>query len=590
MTILLVMPDVNFGGRYHIAPGIMYLSAYLKRQGFSVDTLNLNHYPPNKLSEVLAQKPYDLVATGGLFTYFAQFRHIIRTARRVSPRSRLILGGPIASADPEFALEALGPDFLVLGEGELPAAGLLRALSDGRTAEEVPGLAFRRAGRFFQTRPSETIPDLDSLPWPDYEGFEFDRFLDRSAFAFDQSTVSPHPVRLVAPIISGRGCSARCTFCYRLMPSYRLRSIPEVIREIRHLKDRYAINEVLIWDDLFSSTPERLESFCREVRPLGLVWGCQLRVPVVNGPVLRLMKESGCTLISYGLESASPAVLRSMRKGIDVPRMEEALRLTKEAGLTIQGNFIFGDPAETPQTVEETLRFYRRHRQDFSNSIALGAIAPYPGTALYQDLKARGRMRNLQRFYETSFDEHGRAFNMTAMPDAWFRRLIERELPAEEKAGRVFGRVLDSRPKGQGRHSISYLCPFCGRRSEGLLMAVSAAYPIMSFRVACRCCGQRSYVPKLGLLGWRRAAQFALRAWLAGLWQRLKATDLYAALRYHPSVDELWNRYKERTSERTAIEGATAFQEMTSLAAVRARLGFIRHLLGAICGAFLRRQ
>jgi len=567
----------------------MYLSAYLKREGFSVDALNLNHYPPSRLSEVLAREHYDLVATGGLFTYFAQYRHILRTTRRQSPRSRLILGGPVASADPGFALEAFDPDFLVLGEGELPFAGLLRALSEGRSAEEVPGLAFRRAGRLFQTPAPEMIRDLDSLPWPDYDGFEFDGFLRRSAFAFDQLSVSPHPVRRSAPIISGRGCTARCTFCYRLMPSYRLRSIPEVVREIRCLKDRYAINEVSIWDDLFSSTPERLQEFCREVQPLGLAWSCQLRVPVVTGPLLRLMKDSGCTLVSYGLESASPAVLRSMRKGIDLARMEEALRLTREAGLTIQGNFIFGDPAETQETVDETLRFYRRHRRDFSNSISLGPITPYPGTTLYQDLKARGRIRNLQRFYETSLDEKGRCINMTALPDAWFRRLIEQTLPAEEKAGRVFGRVLGSRPMGAGIHSLSYLCPYCGERSDGLRMELSAAYPVASCRVACPRCGQRSYVPKPGLLGWRRAAMFTVRVGLAVSWKRFKATDLFAALRYHPAVDDLWNRYKSRTAERTAAEGVTAFQEMTSLAAVRVRLGFLWDLLRAVGGALLRK-
>lgn len=578
MRLLLVMPSYNYGGPYAVSLGLMYLSSYLKRQGFSVSTLNLNHDGPGKLAEALRSGDFDLAATGGLFTYFSSIRAVIETARRESPGTRVVLGGPIASADPEFALESLKPDFLVLGEGERPMEGLLRALSGGGKAEEVPGLAFLRDGVFFKTPPAEPVADLDSLPWPDYEGFEFGRALDLNARVLDPTTVSPHEERRIAGVISGRGCAAKCTFCYRLTPHYRHRAITDVIAEIRHLQERFAVNEVMIWDDLFSSTQKRIEEFCVLVRPLGLVWGCQLRVPVVSAPLLKSMKESGCNLISYGLESASPEVLRSMRKGIDVARMEEALRLTQEAGITIQGNFIFGDPAETRDTALQTLGFYRRHRRDFSSSISMTVVAPYPGTVLYQGLRARGRLRNRQRFYETCLDDDGRPPNMTAMPDSEFQTLVRRTVPAELKRCRLFGRVLESRPQGGGLYRFSYECPLCGGRSDGLRLAPSPVFPVGSFRVACARCLQRSYVPRLGLLGWPRALGFGVLALLAGAWDEVKASDAFAALRYHPAVDEAWSAYKERVSARRLFAGGPSFLEQGLLGALRARLGFLSEL------------
>jgi radical SAM superfamily enzyme YgiQ (UPF0313 family) len=557
----------------------MCLSSYLKRQGWAVSTLNLNHYGPEKLAEVLRDGSFDVVATGGLFIYYSNIRAVIETTRRESPRARVVLGGPIASADPEFALESLKPDFLVLGEGERPMEGLLRALSGEGEPEAVPGLAFRRGGEFFQTPPAAPIADLDSLPWPDHEGFEFGRALDLNARLLDPTSVSPHPERRIAPVISGRGCAARCTFCYRLTPHYRHRAITDVAAEIRSLKELYRINEVMVWDDLFSSTRKRIEDFCVLMRPLSLVWGCQLRVPVVDASLLKDMKGSGCNFISYGLESASPAVLRSMRKGIDVAKMEEALRLTQEAGITIQGNFIFGDPAETWATARETLGFYRRHRRDFGSSISMTVVVPYPGTVLYRDLRARGRLRNRQRFYETCLDDDGRWPNMTALPDPEFQRLVRKVVPAEVKRCRLFGRVLESRPQGGGLYRFSYECPLCGGRSDGLRLAVSPVFPVSSFRVACARCLQRSYVPRLGLLGWRRSLVFGAQTVLAGAWDAVKASDAFAALRYHPVVDGAWSAYKEKSSARRLGAGGPSFHEQGLAGALRSRLGFFSELV-----------
>ena len=77
--------------------------------------------------------------------------------------------------------------------------------------------------------------------------------------------------------------------------------------------------------------------------------------------LLEHCKEAGCIHISYGLESASNKILKSMRKHISVEQIESALDQTYETGIAIRGNFIFGDKEETLDTVEETLQWWARH-------------------------------------------------------------------------------------------------------------------------------------------------------------------------------------------------------------------------------------
>lgn len=579
------MPNYNVGGHYYISIGMMYLSSYLKKQGFEVVCLNLNHYPPGKLEETLSGERYDVVATGSLFTYYAQVREVVLTTRRVSPKSFIVLGGALASSDPRFVLESLKPDALVVGEGELPMKGLLEALKSGSSFDGIAGLAFLRDGKFVETAAYEAVKDLDTLPWPDYEGFEFGRYMDDFCPPADQLSVSPHQERRMAPTITGRGCAARCTFCYRLTSGFRGRAVDDVIAEIAHLVKEYGINEINIWDDLFSISKTRIQEFSRKIKPLGIVWRCQLRVPVIDEETLALMKDSGCTLVSYGLESASPTVLKSMRKGISVAQMERALMMTRKAELTIQGNFIFGDPAETRETAEETLRFYRRHRMDFSNNLALGWVVPYPGSDIYRDLVKAGKIPNLRKFYETYTDENNRPVNMTSMPDDEWMHLITKTIPAEEDRIRVFGKVLRRTETRHNSFTIDYRCPLCGRDSEGLRLEVSNVYPRSSFWLACARCRQRSYAGKLDLMGPRRLALFYWQRMLALFWLWLKATKTYNRVRFDPEVDRLWNLYKsECAAKRRADPKAVDFYELPFLTMLGYRVRFLGRLLLHFCG------
>lgn len=544
------MPSYYNGSKYIISYGLMYVSSYLKNKGFNVSAINLNHYGPAKLAEILNSEKFDVIGTGGLFVFYNLFEKTVNTIRTHSPDSKIILGGPLVSAHPEFILEALKPDFLVLGEGEETTANLLRSIEDNLDPNTVKGIAFYENGKFVKTPAAPLIENLDEIPFPDFEGFEFDTYLREFPPQKEHHTINKHKNRRLAPLITGRDCPAKCTFCYRMTGGrLRQRSLDNVMREITHLIDNYHVNELEIWDDLFASSKERLISFCERVKPLDINWGCQLRVTNVDAEMLAKMKESGCNIISYGIESASNSVLKSMKKGVRIEQIEKTLHLTREAKITITGNFIFGDPSESRETVEETLRFYRKNKHTFSNSIALTILLPYPGTVLYYNLLNKGRIKNLELFYITTRDEKNQYINMTSLSDKEFKYLIDKRLPLEEKRNRLYGAVFNSRKISKNRYSFSVICPLCKEKSDNvnILLNPDENYGV-NFRLACPQCLQRFYMKDIQLLGTvNYVLYYSVRIKFV-LWKKFLASRLFAIVRnsplFFPIIRPLWEQYK----------------------------------------------
>ena len=458
MRVLLAIPDLKENGTYHFPIGIAYVSSYLKAKGYDITAFNANHYPPERLKEVLAQGDFGLVATGGLFVHTAVIKAFVDRVREHSPGSKLVLGGALAAGDPEFVLDVFKADGLVLGEGEVSMAALIKAMIEGRGMEEVPGVAFRKDGKLICTPAAPLIEPLDQLPLPDYEGFEFGHYLDHHAISERKFlVVGKERARRTGYVVSSRDCACKCTFCFRMFGGkFRLRSLDNLMQEIRYLRDTYQINELNVMDEMFAADKKRVMEFCRLIKPLDMAWVCQLRVNVVDDEMLRQMKEAGCHLIGYGFESGSLDVLKSMRKGITPRQIDAAIQATFNAKITIQGNFIFGDPAEDLRTLDETIRFTRKFSKLF---IGYGHIIPYPGTVLYHDLVRKGAITDRWEFF---LNPGGRVYNMTGLSDVDFSYL-RRKVFIEKllRYDHACGKIRTFRKIGPGVYDLSIRCQHC---------------------------------------------------------------------------------------------------------------------------------
>lgn len=397
MKYCIVMPRLTQieGQSYSFPIGIAYVSASLKHSGRDVIAYNLN-YKPGSISEniqrLIQEHHPDVLATGGLTAQYWQLKEIIDAARSIDPNINIWVGGGIITSSPVPAMEALeGADCGMIGEGEITICELAEAVEGKRDIHSVDGLIFRENGTWVQTNPRAEIMDLDSLPYPDYEGFEFGELLNKTPtdiFALGKDRFGF--------LSFGRSCPFNCTFCFH--PSgtkYRRRSRESVFCEIDYLIEKFQIRNIYITDELFVSKIEDVKEFCVEIKKRGIGFSISLRVNMVNREMLELLRDHGCIQISFGLESADNRILQSMNKHITVEQIDHALSLCNELGINAQGGFIFGDEAETVETYRNTIRWWKAHPQ---YSITTNLIVLYPGSILYQHACQRGIIQDEVQF------------------------------------------------------------------------------------------------------------------------------------------------------------------------------------------------
>ncbi|GAB4336554.1 MAG: hypothetical protein Kow0089_06950 [Desulfobulbaceae bacterium] len=328
-----------------------YILAALKQHGFSGRILgDYQGAPlsPQTLADTIRKiRPLAL----GFSVYeenIQRVRLLARFAKHLQPDLPVVLGGPQVTFMPSEALEQMTEaDILCRGEGEVVMPAIARALAEGGDLGEVPGIAFIREGTVIET-PREGEPgDLDAYPSP-----------------WLTHTIDPGGKQRVI-LFSSRGCASPCTFCYTPRAGgYRVRfHSPERIIEEMSLLTMKGITDFWFADPNIAFSRERFETLLHAIRNHvpGIGFWCQTRYNLVDRDLLQLLKEAGAHTIAFGLESASPVVLRKIRKGLDTSKLSRAIRLAQDAGLKVELFTQFGLPGETSSDARETLRFVREH-------------------------------------------------------------------------------------------------------------------------------------------------------------------------------------------------------------------------------------
>jgi len=439
------------------------VSACLKRAGHAVSVLNPNH-SVEPMDELLRKaidlvRP-DVIGFGGMSFHLADMKSMVSVARAARPEAKILLGGPVLTNQPRLTMTVMPEvDFGVVGEGEHTSVELAATLAGDGDVAAVRGLILRGGGSndgliVTPARPVEE--DLDSLPSVDLEGMGMDIYLTlhrpgncAPALIADENT-------RVMPLLTSRGCPYSCTFCCHESAGrrYRLRSLDHVFAELEWAQATYGVNAVTIYDDLFCPKRSRLEEFCRRIAGMGIRWECSMRAEQIDPDVLKKMKESGCCCIGLGVESMSETVLRSMKKGTTKAQVETALGQVYQAEIGLWSNLIFGDPAETLDTVRESLEWYANHPEF---SLRMAFIGYHPGSRIYEEAVAKGVIKNPTAFLTSRCPE----VNATAMPAdecAKMRILVSRYLQSFGHAGKL----VDFDSRNLERLVATCLCPYCG--------------------------------------------------------------------------------------------------------------------------------
>jgi anaerobic magnesium-protoporphyrin IX monomethyl ester cyclase len=466
MKILLVIPKYKLTNKkyyeYLFPLGLGYLSSVMKKAGHDVDCLNLNHHEgtiENILNNVLNSKKYGIVCSGHIGVGYAVIEKIINTTHEHKSKPLFILGGAIITSAPKLIFNALKPDYAVLGEGEVTIIELLNAIEKKKDLNKVDGIMFKNKNELIITKPRKVIENLDELPYPDLEGLGFSEKLENTSWAsFLEILDYPRDYS----ILCSRGCPFQCTFCYHCLGiKYRTRSIENIMKELRQAIKKYNINVISIHDDLFSVNKERLYEFCRKIKALfkelnqECKWSCQLSVHNVDKEMLEILKDSGCFSVSYGFESYSPIVLKSMKKPITPEQIDRAIKLTMDAKIGIQGGFIFGDRAETKETAKETLNYWKKNCK---GQLGLGFIQPYPGSEIYNHCVKKGIIKDEVDFIK-NYISHPNWLNMTdTMSDEDILELRQEIIKTRIKYLKY---VTPKKIVKKKFFNIFVTCPFC---------------------------------------------------------------------------------------------------------------------------------
>lgn len=479
MRILFVEPRYyTYKLQRYFPIGQSYVGAALLAAGHDVVGFNANQGPDSsaevigQIVDTLRAGDFTMLASGGLCTTYLFQRELFRAAAESCPGVLRLAGGNLFTSEPELCFEKYRLDYGVIGEGEETMPALCAALEGGGLPEEIAGVVFQAEGSVRQAPARKVVRDLDSLPLPAYEMFSTPEQLAREGSML---------------IFTSRSCPFHCTFCYHPKGSiYRKRSVPNVMAELTHLNRTYGITSFGFGDELFALDKAWTLEFCDAVEQLPFLrnWRCQMRASDADPAILRRMRQAGCADLSMGFESGSNQVLRSMRKKITVEMSKQAIRTTREAGISITGGIIIGDFEETPETVAETVQFIKD--TDLIPVSDIGLIVPYPGSAIYERCLDEGRIPDKESFIESLCSYGKLRINMTRMSDAELLGL--QEWATQEVYAHFLehcrGEVQEVLAQGPDWTRLRTTCPSCGEPQE--LHLAGRFFEIQRYCTACR--------------------------------------------------------------------------------------------------------
>jgi len=380
MKVLLVNPSWDGlvsrkGRRFNRAwPPLELLNcaAMLERDGVNVSLIDARAtaIPLDAIRDVAAKHDLVFVTSSPIDRWQCpnlDLAPFLAVTAQVDPK-RLHVMGSHGTVAPEELLTMTGARAVIRGEPE----SAVRALCAGGHPSEVPSVTYQSGGTII-SNPEGPAIDLTSLPLPafhllDLRNYRYEILGDR--FVLLEAT---------------RGCHYRCHFCLLKMygNGYRKKDPEQVVYEITYLVREAGAKTGYFIDLEFTALRDYIWDLCERLARarLAFKWACQTRADYVDMGLLRLMKEAGCRLIHFGVETGSARVMATTNKRITLDQIEQGIAETKRAGIDQLCFFMFGFPGETAEDMEATIAFAKHLNPTYAS---FHLATPYRGTKLFE--------------------------------------------------------------------------------------------------------------------------------------------------------------------------------------------------------------
>ena len=285
---------------------------------------------------------------------------VIKALRAAVPDRMIYLIGAHGTTSPEKVLEETSVDAVLLGEPEATVG----ELAEGRPLDEVDGVAYRK-GDGIVVRPRRRFLSPNQFPLPAFHLLPMEKYY----FEFMG--------RHFSVLELSRGCPFGCTFCYKDMYGpYRIKTSEKIIRELDYAIDEFGVRNIYFTDLTFTVARKQVADMCDHLiaRKSPVRWACQTRVDVVDKALLRKMRDAGCRLIQFGVESGSEDILRTTKKDITFTSIEEGLKNAHDLGMESVAFFMFGLPGETEDDMRRNIRLANKLNPTY---VAYNIAIPY---------------------------------------------------------------------------------------------------------------------------------------------------------------------------------------------------------------------
>ncbi len=432
MNILLInVPSRKGRGGFMLPIALLYVGGIIERCGHKAEVLDLylddvelkdfDSHNFNKIFKAIENFKPSIVGYGGIATSYGRTKKLSMSIKEKYPEIFQIAGGALSSVY-ELLLTKTGVDLVFHGETEVKLPNFLIRFKQKELFYDLPGISYLLNGEVVKNNPASQIEDLDMVPVPAYHLVEVEKYLEKNI----------GNGQYYLPIMTSRGCTHRCLFCYRHLHGIRQHSVTYVMRHIKFLRETYNIKGFLFCDELFNSQPEWVTEFCDALEDENLnifyiVGGA--RIDKINETILCRLKETGCIEIGYGHESGSDMILKEYRKGVTSKLNKDISLLTKKIGINCPVQLVIGSHSETLSTIYETIQLLKDLD---AYQYSLNYLIPLPETPIWEYVKKNRLVEDVEMYLDKVAELGGKPIlNLTKMPERIWKnlhRLIYKEV------------------------------------------------------------------------------------------------------------------------------------------------------------------